>query len=84
MQTILVLRAFPIKPEFGAGFGARIYDCAAKQSIPAPERFETYEQARNWVKIEGHRIMGEIPYRLCSIKQAKAAQNRFYTANIWA
>ena len=84
MQSILVLRAFPINPEFGAGFGARIYDCAAEKSIIAPERFDSYEQARNWAKIEGHRLMANRPYRLCSVKQAKASQNRFYTANIWA
>lgn len=84
MKCHLVLRAFPFKPEYGPGFGARVFDCEAKQSYLAPDRFATYEEARNWAIAEAHRMMGSRPYRRCSVKQSKASQNRFYVANIWA
>jgi len=83
-DVALVLRAFPIKAEYGGGFGARVFDCAAKQSTLAPDRFQSYEQARDWAKIEAHRIMAGRVYRICSLKQSRLDQNRFYTANIYA
>lgn len=83
-NLVLTVRAFPFKAEYGGGFGARVHDCMAKQSHPVPGRFDTYEQARDAAKIQAHRMMGDRPYRLCSLKQSRANQNRFYDANIWA
>lgn len=84
MQVVLVVRAFPFKQEYGGGFGARVYDAVNKVSVPLPGRFECYESARNAAKVEAHRMMGSRQYRLCSLKQSRANQNRFYMANIWA
>jgi hypothetical protein len=82
-QVLLVARAFPFKAEFGAGFGARVYDAIAKQSTVAPAKFDSYEAARDWAKRKAHDMMAGRPYRLASIKQSKKNQNRFYDANLW-
>lgn len=83
-NATLVLRAFPIKQEFGGGFGARIFVVNRKESVLAPSKFDSYEAARNWTKIEAHKMLGDRPYRVCSLKQSRLDQNRFYTANIYA
>ena len=83
-QIVYVLRVAPLKPEFGQGFVAKVYDCKNKQSIVAPSKFPTYEDARNWVITKGAELLGDTPYRRCSIQQSSRNRNRFYDANLWA
>lgn len=81
-KHVLTCRAYTRKPEMGGGFRGRVIDHRNGDASVESDVLPTYEQARNWAMAQAHKMMGDRPYRRCSINAGSAG--RSYRANIWA